>query len=99
MTLSFQVSSLWAILMFGFRPDSDFEKLTAENAVASKPEVSRPPSSFEEWMTRAGLEDWPLPVASEGELDISSGFVGLGSKEDIKSELAKHARILSSTEL
>ena len=54
-----------------------------------------PVSTADEWYKREGYTIWPLPIASEGELDLSLMEEKLEKKEDLMKDLRNHACIFS----
>ena len=50
-----------------------------------------PPHSYEEWMSREGITQWPLVRPSSAEDSIPPESI-LGTLEDIKEDLKTHAR-------
>ena len=58
----------------------------------------RPPFTFNEWLKYNKLDDWPLDTSVEvidSELHLAPDHVGLGSIDNIYSELKQRARIFS----
>lgn len=54
-----------------------------------------PVSTADEWFAKEGLNDWPLPVASEGELDIEDMLeYKIDTKESLLDDLKTNACIL-----
>ena len=54
-----------------------------------------PVSTADEWFAKEGLSDWPLPVASEGELDIEDMLeYKIDTKESLLEDLKTNACIL-----
>jgi len=62
--------------------------LKRDGAVSS--ESNEPVNSADEWLTREGHTTWPLPIASEGELDLSIIEGQLETKESLMQDLRDH---------
>ena len=65
--------------------------LKRDGAVSS--ESNEPVNSADEWLTREGHTTWPLPIASEGELDLSIIEGQLETKESLMQDLRDHTCI------
>eukprot|EP00794_Sanderia_malayensis_P009840 gene9840-10850_t len=61
---------------------------TSQNSTTA---AIRPSTSAEEWFNKEGIKEWPFPVASEGELDLS--VEKLKSKDRLKEDLHSHASL------
>ena len=57
-------------------------------------ESNDPVNSADDWLAREGHTTWPLPIASEGELDLSLIEGQLETKESIMQDLRDHSCIL-----
>ncbi len=66
----------------------------AESTGISTSKRPPPVASAEEWFSKERIKEWPLPVASEGELDLSSIAEKLQTKCELKEDLNSHACIL-----
>ena len=55
-----------------------------------------PAKTADEWLKREGLITWPVPIASEGELDLSEIEERLESREGLLKDLQNHACIFLS---
>ncbi len=53
-----------------------------------------PVTSAEEWFLKTGHKEWPLQLASEGELDLSFVAGKLKTNKEIYEDLKTHACIL-----
>ena len=53
-----------------------------------------PVKTADEWFERENLRTWPMPIASEGELDISNTNHQIKTKEKLMEDLKTHACII-----
>ena len=58
--------------------------------------INIPVTSADEWFEREGYTTWPLPIPSEGELDLSWIKERLETQESLMKDLKNHACIFSS---